>query len=146
MGSEHAKLGELLDVLFALREVVPFEGIGFNVVEFFVAIGVVKIAPIFRAHAIAARLVEVGERGVLPGRGGVFEKRDQVASVVVFFVWNPRELGESGKEVEEVYRLIANRAGGGSFGKSGSAVFWKANHERDPGDSTPSREFLPVLF
>ena len=105
-----------------------------------------KIAPIFRAHAIAARLVEVGERGVLPGRGRVFEKRDQVASVVVFFVWNTREFGEGGEEVEEVDRLIANRAGGGSFGKSGSAVFWKANHERDPGDSTPSREFLPVLF
>ena len=76
LGSERAKLVELLDVLFELREVIPFEGVGFNVVEFFVAIGVVKIAPIFRAHAIAARLVEVGERGVLPGRGGVFEKRD----------------------------------------------------------------------
>ena len=60
-GSERAKLGEFLGVLLGRREVGPFEGIGFDVVEFFVAIGVVKIAPIFRAHAIAARLVEVGE-------------------------------------------------------------------------------------
>ena len=66
--------------------------------------------------------------------------------MVVVFVRDAGQLGESGEEAEEIDRLVTDGAGLGAGGESWSAVFWDPDHEGHASDGAPGGEFLPVLF
>ncbi len=109
-GCESSNFSELGGVLGIVGEVRPFVGIRFDVVEFLAAITIVDIAPALRADGIVFRVVEMGDGGVRPRRGGVAQQRDEAAAFDVRLRRQAAQFGECAEEIDEVDGACADTA------------------------------------
>jgi len=117
-------------------EVAPLVGVSYDVVEFFVAVGVVDVAELFAGKGEVFRAAELGESEVGPVCGGVFEKWGEVVAGEVVALGDTGEGDEGFEEVEGGDRLVTDAR----------VIFGDHNHKGDAGAGAPAGEFLPVFF
>ena len=70
-------------MLFGIRKVGPFVGIGFDVVKFFVAFGIVNVSPMLRTQSKAARVAKVRDGTVRPIACRILKQRHKAWSIVM---------------------------------------------------------------
>ena len=117
-------------------EIGPLVGVSCDVVEFFVAVGVVNVAELFAGEGEVFRAAELGESEVGPLGGGVFEEWGEVVAGEVVAL---RDAGEGDEGLEEV-------EGGDRLVTDARVIFGDLNHEGDTRAGAPAGEFLPVFF
>lgn len=91
-------------------EVGPFVGVLDHVVEFFAAVGVANVAPVFGADAVVVVVVG-GDGGSVSFGGGVFELREETEAFEVRGGGIAGEDAEGGVDVEEFGGLAADPLG-----------------------------------
>ena len=81
---------------------MPFEGVGFDVVEFFGSVVVADVAPVLETDGEFTGSAEESEGGLSSGSVDVFELGEEGDSVEIGFCGDGGQVEEGWEEVDEI--------------------------------------------